>query len=204
MSRIAPLARPWPDWFDQAMARIMPAGREPLALFRTVAASRRAWEKFVAGSLLDKGPLPVRDREIAIDRTTARCDCSYEWGIHISLFGERAGLSAEQLEATASGNFSPQLWSEAEIVLLEAVDALIDRKRMSDGEFERLAAHFTQDQIFEIVQLVAYYHGVALICGALDLPLEPGMPTLPSIGEHHVHSRRPHRVHRAHPDREGL
>ena len=30
-------------------------GMEPLALFRTVARSERAWTKFAAGSLLDKG-----------------------------------------------------------------------------------------------------------------------------------------------------
>jgi len=29
------------------------------------------------------------------------------------------------------------------------------------------------------VQLVAFYHGVALICGALALAPEPGMSTLP-------------------------
>ena len=183
MTRIAPLDRPWPGWFDQAMARVMPAGREPLALFRTVATSQRAWEKFVAGSLLDKGPLPLREREIVIDRTAARCDCSYEWGIHVALFGERAGLSSEQLRATASNQLDPALWSEAELVLLESVDSLIDRKRLTDGEYDRIAGHFTTDQILEIVQLVAYYHGVALMCGALDLRPEPGLPTLPSSGE---------------------
>jgi alkylhydroperoxidase family enzyme len=180
LSRIAPLERPWPDWFEQAMAHTMPPGREPLALFRAVATSHRAWDKFAGGALLDKGPLSLRDREIVIDRTTARCGCSYEWGVHVALFGERAGLGDEQLQDTALTNIDPALWSVAEIALLETVDALLDLKRLSDVQYRRLAADFSSDQILEIVQLVAFYHGVSLICGALDLPPEPGMPSLPS------------------------
>ena len=149
MSRLAPLERPWPDWFEQAMARTMPPGVEPLALFRTVASSQRAWDKFSGGSLLDKGPLPLREREIVIDRTTARCGCDYEWGIHVALFGERAGLSREQLAATAAESIDAELWSEPEAVLLVTVDALLDRKRLSEDEYARLAAHYSAEQILE-------------------------------------------------------
>jgi alkylhydroperoxidase family enzyme len=164
------------------MARTMPPGMEPLALFRTVATSPRAWSKFSAGSLLDKGPLPLREREIVIDRTTARCGCDYEWGIHVALFAERAGLGPEQIAATASGDVDPRCWSEAEQALIASVDALLERKRLSDEEFARLHGHFSDEQILEIVQLVSFYHGVSLICGALALAPEPGMPTLPSEG----------------------
>jgi len=183
VSRIAPLERPFPGFFEQAMAGIMPPGAEPLTLFRSVAASQRAWEKFSAGSLLDKGPLPLREREIVIDRTTARCGCDYEWGVHVALFAERAGLTAEQVADTAAASPDPALWSEPELALLATVDSLIERKRLDDAEYARLAADRPQAQILEIVQLVAFYHGVALICGALDLQPEPGMPTLPSTGD---------------------
>jgi alkylhydroperoxidase family enzyme len=182
MSRIAPLARPWPEEFEQAMARTMPPGMEPLTLFRAIATSPRAWQKFSAGSLLDKGPLPLREREIVIDRTTARCGCGYEWGIHVALFGPRAGLGPELVAATVADEVDAQLWSEAECVLIETVDSLLDRKRLSDDEFERLRTHFEDEQILEIVQLISFYHGVSLICGALDLAPEPGMPNLPATG----------------------
>ena len=162
------------------MARTMPAGMEPLSLFRTIATSERAWTKFSAGSLLDKGPLPLRERELVIDRTCARCGCHYEWGIHVRLFGERAGLTPEQLCGTAAPEVDADLWGESEAALLRAVDALIDRKRLTDEEFASLSAHFSPDQILELIQLVAFYHGVSLFCGALDLQPEAGMPTLPS------------------------
>lgn len=182
MSRTTLLERPWPDWFAEAMERTMPPGAEPLSLFRAIGRSPRAWSKFAGGSLLDRGPLSLREREIVIDRTTARSGCDYEWGIHVRLFAERAGLSQEQIDDTAQPRIDTKLWSEAEIVLLETVD-LLEHKRLGDSDYEQLATHFSEEQILEIVQLIAFYHGVALICGTFDLAPEPGMPTLPSSGD---------------------
>ena len=80
--RIAPLAPPYPADLQSQWDRVM-RGKPPLLLFRTIARSPRAWEKFVGGSLLDRGPLTLRQREIVIDRTCARCGCEYEWGVHL-------------------------------------------------------------------------------------------------------------------------
>lgn len=183
MSRIAPLEQPWPDFFAKAMARIMPPGVEPLALFRSLATSERAWTKFAGGSLLDPGPLSLRHREIVIDRTTARCGCDYEWGVHAAMFARAAELTPNQIAATAKAAIDPSLWTVEEAALLETVDALLDRKRLDDAEFTKIRCHFDDAQILEIVQLVAFYHGVSLLCGTLALEPEPGMPTLSSIGE---------------------
>ena len=182
MSRIAPLAEPWPDWFAEAMARTMPPGMAPLQLFRAVARSRRAWEKFSAGSLLDRGPLELRAREIVILRTTALCGCGYEWGVHARLFADRAGLTPQQVEDSAAEAVDSALWSAAERALIAAVDALIARKRLDEAEFAALRDRHSDEQMLEIVQLVAFYHGVSLLCGALALSAEPGMPDLPSKG----------------------
>ena len=179
MSRIAPIERPWPDWFEAAMERTMPPETEPLTLFRTMARSERGWRKFAGGSLLDRGPLSLRERELVIDRTTARCGCDYEWGVHVAMFGERAGLTREELAATATAGVDRTCWSGSEAALLEAVDALIDRKRLSGPEFDSLRSHYDDECIIEIVQLVAFYHGVSLLCGAFGLAPEAGMPTLP-------------------------
>ena len=180
MSRIGLLEEPYPAWFAAAMARVMPPGAPPLKLFRAIATSRRAWDKFAAGSLLDKGPLPLREREIVIHRTCARCGCDYEWGVHAALFASRAGLSEAQLADTAAVMTDPELWSESELALLRSVDALIDRKRLDEAEFARLSSHFATDQLLEIIQLTAFYAGVAMICGAIELEPEPGTPKLPA------------------------
>ena len=161
----------------------MPPGAEPLSLFRAIGRSPRAWSKFAGGSLLDRGPLPLREREIVIDRTTAISACGYEWGIHVRLFGDRAGLSQPQIDDLAQPGIDKALWTEAETALIETVDRLLEKKRLDDPEYEQLATHYSEEQVLEIIQLIAFYHGVALICGAFDLAPEPGMPTLPSSGD---------------------
>ena len=71
MSRVASLEPLYPPDVQASFEAVM-KDREPLVLFRTVAAGERAWRKFREGSLLDRGPLTLRQREIVIDRTTAR------------------------------------------------------------------------------------------------------------------------------------
>lgn len=152
-------------------------------MFRAIAASPRAWSKFSAGSLLDRdSPLTLRAREVVIDRTTARCGCDYEWGVHVGLFAERAGLTEEQVADTAAETIDPVLWSEEDQILIATVDALLDRKALSGREYAALGSFYSDDQILEIIQLVAFYHGVSLICGALNLQPEQGMPVLPVKG----------------------
>jgi alkylhydroperoxidase family enzyme len=172
MTRIEPLAKPYPAEFDAAMNVLM-RGADPLVLFTTLAKHSRAWQKFGGGSLLDRGPLSIRLREIVINRTTAQCGCEYEWGVHIAGFAEKAGFDTAQITSFVSGDASDPVWSEAEAILIRSVDTLIDSKKLSDDEWSALRAHFDEAEILEIIQLVAFYHGVSLICGALDLPLEP-------------------------------
>lgn len=171
MARIEPLAEPYPEPFARAMAVLM-RGAPPLKLFTTLAKHERAWGKFTAGSMLDRGPLGLRERELVIDRTTARCGCEYEYGVHIRGFAEKAGIDEAQQRALVHGGADDPVWNEREAVLIASVDALLDTKRLTDGQWAALSAHFSEAEALEIVQLTAFYHGVSLICGALDLPLE--------------------------------
>lgn len=180
MSRIGLLQAPYPEAFAAAMARVMPPGVEPLSLFTAVAQSPRAWERFSGGSMAGKGPLDFRTREIVIDRTAALTGCEYEWGTHVKLFAAKAELTDAQVRSTFDGHADDGNWNEAESAAIAAVDALIATKKLSDAEFARLAAHFDTAQILEIVQLTAFYHGVALITGAIDLQCEPGMLRFPA------------------------
>ena len=59
--RIAPLEPPYAPEIQTQFDRIM-RGAPPLTLFRVIASNARAWEKFRAGSLLDRGPLSLRER----------------------------------------------------------------------------------------------------------------------------------------------
>src|SRR5471030_3386565 len=102
MSRIAPAQPPYEPAIAEALQRIMPPGIAPLLLFRTMAKSPRVFARMFAGNLLDKGPLSLRQREILIDRTTARLKCEYEWGVHIAFFAERVGFGQVEIDATVT------------------------------------------------------------------------------------------------------
>jgi alkylhydroperoxidase family enzyme len=179
MSRIAPLQAPYPVAVQQDFERIMGPGRPPLILFRTIATQERAWKKFTAAGLLDRGPLGLREREIVIDRTCARNGCEYEWGVHIAAFAAHVKLTDEQVRATVLEGATAACWSEAEQVLIATTDALHERATLSDEEYAALAAHYNEAQILEIMQLCGFYRTVAYIANGLKLPLEETAARLP-------------------------
>ena len=171
MSRIAPLEPPYAPEIQQQFDRIM-RGAPPLVLFRVVASSARAWEKFRAGGLLDRGPLSLREREIVIDRTCALTGCEYEWGVHVSAFAEAAHLTDAQVRATVLEGADAPCWSAAEQALIAAVDALHLQARLSDDEFKALSAHYGDAKILEIILLCGFYRTVSYLANGLALPLE--------------------------------
>src|SRR5437762_9945400 len=141
--RIAPLQPPYAPDIAEQFDRIM-RGAPPVMLFRVMAGTARAWEKFRAGGLLDRGPLSLREREIAIDRTCARTGCEYEWGVHVAAFAAAAHLTEEQVRATVLGAAAEACWSPAEQTLITAVDALHERATLSEAEFAALSAHYDE------------------------------------------------------------
>jgi alkylhydroperoxidase family enzyme len=171
MSRIAPLEPPYDADIQAQFDRIM-RGAPPLMLFRVIAGNVRAWEKFRAGSLLDRGPLSLREREIVIDRTCALTKCEYEWGVHVATFATAAHLTDEQVRATVLGDAHSVCWSPAERALIAAADALHHRATLNTDEFAALAAHHEDAKIFEIILLCGFYRTVSYLANGLDLPLE--------------------------------
>jgi alkylhydroperoxidase family enzyme len=178
MSRIAPLQPPYAPEIQAQFDRIM-RGAPPLVLFRVMAGHPRAWEKLRGGSLLDPGPLSLREREIVIDRTCALNRCEYEWGVHVAIFARPAELSAEQVRATVLGPANASCWSAAEQALIAAVDALHHGATLSDDEFAALSAHYDDDKILEIMMLCGAYRTVSYLANGLRLPLEENAARFP-------------------------
>ena len=171
MSRIAPASPPYAPEIQEQFDRIM-RGAPPILLFRAVASQPRAWQKFSGGSLLDRGPLSLREREIVIDRTSALNRCEYEWGVHITGYAKASHLTEEQVRATVHGSADAPCWSDAEKVLIATADALHFRSTLNAEEFAALKAHYDDAKILEIILLCGFYHTVAYLANGLDLPLE--------------------------------
>ena len=172
MPRIAPAEAPYPPKIAAELARIMPKGVELLVLFRTLARNPRVFEKMFAGGLLDKGALGLRQREIVIDRTTARLGCEYEWGVHIAFFAAKAGFGSAQVSATVAGPADAACWTEDEQTLLALVDDLVDRRTVGEVTWAALGRYFDEAQILEAIALIGYYHTISFLCRGLELPLE--------------------------------
>ena len=172
MNRIEPAAAPYEPAIADALARIMPPGMEPLVLFRTMARNPRIFARLFAGGLLDKGALSLRQREIVIDRTTARLGCEYEWGVHIALFAVKAGFGKAEIAATVHGRADAACWAAGEQALLAVVDDLVDSRTIGEATWQRAREHFDEAQMLEVIALVGYYHTISFLCRGLDLRLE--------------------------------
>jgi alkylhydroperoxidase family enzyme len=171
MPRIAPAEPPYEPQIAAELERIMPPGVPPLVLFRTLARSPRVFGKVFASGLLD-GPFSLRQREIVIDRTTARLGCEYEWGVHIAFFAKRAGFTDDHVAATVTGPRDAACWAPDEQALVALVDDLVDQRAIADATWAALAAHFDEKQVLEAIALVGFYHMISFLCRGLELPLE--------------------------------
>jgi alkylhydroperoxidase family enzyme len=183
--RIAPLSPPYPEQAAALLHRMMPDGREPIALFRTyarnlpLAEALHGWGSYQLSRRLSLG---LRERELLIDRTCARCGCEYEWGVHIAFFAERVGLTAEQISSLTHGSSADPCWSdERDRLLLDAADALHDESDLGDALWARLSARFAPEQILDLLMLCGWYHAVAFTARAARLAPEPGAPRFDSV-----------------------
>src|SRR5712692_1112428 len=170
--RVEPVAPPYPPDLQKVFDGILPPGVPPLALFTTLARVPRIWDRFRAGSLLDRGPVSLRHREIVINRTCARCGCAYEWGVHVAFFSRRVELTPEQVRATVLGDADDPAWVDEERLLIRLVDELHDSAGISDELWTALLAAFSIDQILELIALVGFYHTVSFFANGLRLPPE--------------------------------
>ena len=178
--RIAAAEPPYTPEIESALNRIMPPGVPPLVLFTTLARNPRVFQRFMAGGLLDKGSISLREREIVIDRTTARCGSEYEWGVHIAFFAEATGLTPAQVRATVRGDAHDPAWSPSEALLIRLVDSLHDWAEVPDALWVELRAAFSEEQLIELIVLTGFYHMVSFVTNALRLPLEKDAARFPA------------------------
>lgn len=172
-NRIPPAQSPFKQDIAEVLEKVMPPGVPPLMLFTTLARDSRLFSRFMAGGLLDKGNLSLRQREIIIDRTTALCGSEYEWGIHIALFAKSAGLKPEEIAATAKDADAYNGWDEAEQVLLDVCEELHANCDIGEKTWEKLRRHYSEEAILEVLMLAGYYRTVSYLTNALRLAPEP-------------------------------
>jgi alkylhydroperoxidase family enzyme len=177
MPRIDPLEPPYDDATADLLARMMPGGARPIALFRLLARNERLAEAMHAmgrHQLSRSLTLTVRDRELLIDRTTARCGATYEWGVHVAIYAGRAGLTPDQLASLETGASTDACWDvERDRALLDLADALHDGNDAGDDLWARLTAELDDAQILDAVALCGFYHAISYLARVARLEPEP-------------------------------
>lgn len=182
MVRIHPVTEPYDPAVADRLAAMMPPGVPPIGLFRTFVRNQPMTEAMAGwGSyeLSRRLSLSMRDREIVIDRTCARCRCAYEWGVHVAFFADRVGLTTAQVTSLATGSSDDPCWvDERDRLLIDAVDALHDDATIGDELWARLAAELTDAQLLDLTMLCGWYHAISFTANAAGVAREEGAPVL--------------------------
>lgn len=200
MARIQPVHPPYDHDTDVQLAKMMPPGVEPIRLFRTfaknlpMAAAMGSWGSYELSRNLS---LSMRDREILIDRTCARCGCEYEWGVHIAFFADRVELSTEQIASITHGNADDACWTDQrDRLLIRTADALHDNANIDDTLHGHLVSEFAEAELLDIYMLCGWYHAISYAANAAGVDPEPGTPT---FADHHPARHRKPESHPTQP-----
>lgn len=174
---------------DERTAELLESLRVPgtdrtgadLNIFATLARHPRLLKRWSAfgGTLLYRGELPVRERELLILRTAWNCRADYEWGQHVRI-GMDAGLTADEVAAvTVDGAAGDAAWSDDDAAQLRAADELHADAHIGDETWPTLAARWSDAQLIELCMVVGQYHLVAFTLNSLGVQREPGVDGLP-------------------------
>lgn len=184
MTRIQPLSPPYAPAVGARLAAMMPDGVAPIALFRTFARNMAMTDALVGWggyALSPKLSLSLRDRELLIDRTTARCGCEYEWGVHIAFFASAADLGQAQVTSITHGGPADDCWSQRDRLLIELADALHDAADIDDDLWSRLAQELVEEELLDACMICGWYHAISYVATAARVELEPDAPQFADV-----------------------
>lgn len=182
---LAPIDEPFNPEI-QAILDQYPKGKDGyiLRLFRVFANSLRFLKHKGVVNLLDRGsPLSLREREIVILRVTANKDCEYEWGVHVAVFAEAAGLSDQQVSSTRLGTPDEGCWDARESLLLTCVDDLCRHAKIQDDSYAQFQESWNMEQQLEILALCGNYHTVSFVANTARVAQEEFAASFPARHE---------------------
>jgi 4-carboxymuconolactone decarboxylase len=151
---------------------------EILNLFKVLMnhpALARRWGVF-ANHILHKQTLPPREREMAILRIGWLNQARYEWEQHVRI-AKAAGLSAEEIERIAEGPGAG--WDPVDAALLQAADDLFTHSVVAPERWAVLTAHFSMEQVMDLVFTIGQYNLVSWALNSFGVPLDADLEAAP-------------------------
>ena len=128
------------------------------------------------GTVLFKGRIPARERELAVLRIGWLAGAPYEWGEHVKI-SQRYGVSHEEIARAQAGSSAPG-WTGHEAAILRGVEELLSDFAMSDATWETLAKTWDEAQLLEFPSMVGQYVVTAYIQNSVRSRLAPENPGL--------------------------
>ena len=111
-------------------------------------------------------------RELVIVQVAHLMDCQYELDHHLPM-ASRAGLNDSQLEALPKWGDKPELFAADQRALLAYIDAMFhNRGAVDDDTFNKLALHFSPQEIVELTMCATSYYGHAFFLKALRVEID--------------------------------
>jgi len=144
-----------------------------LGLFRLIAHAETALVPWLGlgGALLGSLALDPIVRELVILQVAATTGSEYERVQHEAI-AAGTGASSEQITAVTGGRLDAQCLAEAG-PLLRVVDELVRTHTTGPAGLATLRTRLGDRQTIEVLLVVGYYLGVALLAAAVDLDPDP-------------------------------
>jgi len=189
---LSPLGKPRPtksrlvpvDTISEEVADIFSKGitagsGEPLNIFKTIAHHPKLLKRFMtfAGFFLNKGVLPVREREIVILRVGWNCQSVYEFGQH-TIIGERVGLTMQEI-TDLTKDIGAVKWSDRDRTLIEMCDDLCRDDCVSDTTWQLLQTHWNETELVELIMVAGTYRLVSGFLNTMGVELDADTPGWP-------------------------
>jgi 4-carboxymuconolactone decarboxylase len=186
--RIPPL--PKEEWGDDAVAAVKAAWGEEAAngllspdappLPNVVATLMRnpglVGPFLVYNASMMRDPLlGKRNFELMVLRVAWRTQSNYEWAQHVRM-AQRVGITMEEVDAVGRGSHD-EAWTPLEADLLTATDQLIDRYRIDDDTWARLAEQLDERQLMEAAFIVGTYTCLAMAFNTFGIEVDPDLDT---------------------------
>lgn len=178
-------APPYPPEVERTIGNTAFTGLSPRNLRLALAHHPKLAAAFqaMAHVVLFQCEVSEREREIAIIRTGALTRSEYEWGMHVSIYGDKCGLSDAQVQdlSTAASwrDLQATLWTAPEQLVVRMVDELHHHATVADDTWQQLVAGWPQTQVMELVFASSFYHMAAFFLNTAAVPLEDGARRFP-------------------------
>ena len=120
------------------------------------------------GAVTGPGTVDVKFKELLTVRVSRLNDCAYCLASH-SLLAKKAGATERELDAARDGDWDalPESWRAA---LGVADDMTLDHGHVSDDRFALFREHWNEDQVIEIIAVIAAFNYFNRVANALTIP----------------------------------